>query len=171
MRDLYVVRPASASALDRLAELLLELQDHLEQANPGLWRMKPEARKGLRAQIANRLNAVGSTAVVAEHRDEGVVGVAFGRVVANHRYDPAVAGNVDQVYVRPDHRRQGIATRLAAEVCRFFAQEGVTDLSLRYVIGNDEAAAFWQALGFAPRIITAGASLEEVQALLLSDEP
>ncbi len=113
----------------------------------------------------------GTTAVVAEHRDEGVVGVAFGRVVANHRYDPAVAGNVDQVYVRPDHRRQGIATRLVAEVCRFFVQEGVTDLSLRYVIGNDEAAGFWQALGFAPRIITAGASREAGQARLLSNEP
>lgn len=171
MRDLYVVRPAGASDLDRLTELLLELQDHLEEANPGLWRMKSEARKGLRAQIANRLNAAGSTAVVAEHRDEGVVGVAFGRVVANHRYDPAVAGNVDQVYVRPDHRRQGIATHLVAEVCRFFVQEGVTDLSLRYVIGNDEAAGFWQALGFAPRIITAGAALEAVQARLLSNEP
>jgi len=170
MRDPYVVRPARLSDLDRVTELILELQDHLEQANPGLWRMKPEAREGLRAQVANRLNAAGSMAVVAEHRDEGVVGVAFGRVVANHRYEPALSGNLDQVYVRPDHRRRGIASRLVAEVCRFFAREGVTDLSLRYVIGNDEAAGFWEALGFALRIITAGAPLQAVEARLLSSE-
>lgn len=170
MSDAYVVRPASVADLDRLEELLLALQDHIEQANLDLWRMKPEGREGLRAQVANRLNAPAGRALVAEHRDDGVVGVIFGRVVANHRYEPPLAGLVDQAYVRPDHRRRGIAGRLVAEVCRFFAEQGVSDVSLRYVIGNKEAAGFWQALGFAPRIITAGATLEAIQARLMAND-
>jgi len=169
MSDPYAIRPASLADLDRLEELLLALQDHIEQANPELWHMKPEGREALRAQIANRLGATAGTAIVAEHQDDGVVGVLFGRVDANHRYEPAVAGLVDQAYVRADHRRRGVASRLVAEGCRFFNEQGVADISLRYVIGNDEAAGFWQALGFLPRIVTAGAALETIQAHFTPD--
>lgn len=162
----YTVRPARPGDLDRLVELLLALQDHLEQANAGLWRMKDEARGSLRPQVANRLAAPGGSAVVAEHETEGVVGVMFGRVVANNRYDPPLTGVVDQVFVRDDHRRRGVATQMMAALCRFFADQGVDDISLRYVAGNHEAAGLWQALGFAPRIITAGARLPDIQARL-----
>jgi predicted GNAT family acetyltransferase len=165
----YSIRPARPADLDRLEELLLALQEHIESANADLWRMNPEGRAALRAQIANRLPATGSIAVVAEHRDDGVVGVAFGRVVTNHRYEPPVSGQVDQAYVHPHHRRRGVATRLVAELCAFFAEQGARDISLRYVSGNDEAAAFWQALGFGPRIVTAGATLETVQGHLPPD--
>ena len=170
MNDPTIVRPAGMADLDRLEELLLALQDHIEQANPELWRMKPEGREALRAQVANRLGTAAGTALVAEHPEDGVVGVIFARVVANHRYEPHLAGLVDQAYVRADHRRRGLASRLVAEVCRFFAEQGVSDVSLRYVVGNDEAAAFWQAVGFVPRIITAGATLEAIQARLLPDQ-
>ncbi len=166
MSDPYVIRPARAADLDRLEEMLLALQDHVEGANADLWRMKPEGREGLRSQIANRLGAPASRAVVAEHRDDGVVGVVFGRVVTNNRYEPPLAGLVDQVYVRPGHRRQGVAGGLVAEICRFFAEQGVGDVSLRYAVGNDEAAGFWQALGFVPRIVIAGAALEAIQSRL-----
>jgi GNAT superfamily N-acetyltransferase len=169
MSDPYVIREARAADLDRLEELFLALQEHIEGANAELWRMNPEGRGALRAQVANRLAAAAGTAIVADHQDDGVVGVAFGRVVTNHRYEPSVAGLVDQAYVRPHHRRRGVATRLVAHLCAFFAGQGARDISLRYVTGNDEAAAFWQALGFAPRIITAGATLETVQAHLPPD--
>jgi GNAT superfamily N-acetyltransferase len=65
--------------------------------------------------------------------------------------------------VHASHRRRGVASRLVAAICRFFTDQGAADISLRYVIGNDEAAGFWQALGFVPRIVTAGAALETVQ--------
>lgn len=170
MNDPYVVRPARLADLDRLEELLLALQDHIEDANPELWRLKPEGREALRAQIANRLGAAGSMAVVAEHREDGVVGVVFGRVVANHRYEPPLAGLVDQAIVHAGHRRQGVASRLVAEVCHFFAEQGVADISLRYAVGNDEAIGFWHALGFVPRIVTAGTALETIRARLAAGQ-
>ena len=166
----YAIRPAQEADLDRLEELLLALQDHVEGANVGLWRMVPEGRQALRAQIAHRLGAAGSAAVVAEHRDDGVVGVAFGRVVINHRYEPPLTGFVDQVYVSAGHRRRGLASHLIAEILRFFAAEGAPDVSLRYAVGNGEAAAFWQSLGFAPRIVIAGAALEAIRVRLLAGQ-
>ena len=153
----YSLRPAREADLDSLIELLLALQDQIEASNPDLWRMKPEARHNLKGQIGARLNAASSCALVAEHDEDGVVGVIFGRIVVNNRYTPSRAGQIDQAFVRPDHRRAGVGSRLVALLCRFFASEGVEDITLRYVVGNEEADAFWSALGFSPRIITAGA--------------
>lgn len=159
----YTIRPARPADLERLVELMLALQNHLEAANPDLWRMKPDARRDLKGQLAGRLTAANGCTLVAEHEEDGVVGAIFGRVVANKRYVPERAGLVDQVFVRPDHRRAGVGSWLVAEICRFFAAQDVDDLSLRYVAGNKEAAAFWSALGFAPRIVTAGAARQDVE--------
>jgi GNAT superfamily N-acetyltransferase len=149
-----------------VTELLLALQDHIEASNPDLWRMNPESRCNLKGQIAARLRAESSCALVAEHDGDGVVGVVFGRIISNKRYTPSQAGQIDQAFVRIDHRRGGVGSCLVAELCRFFAAEGVTDISLRYVVGNEEASRFWEELGFAPRIVTVGAERRTVEALL-----
>jgi GNAT superfamily N-acetyltransferase len=162
----YTIRLADASDLDRLAGLLQALQDHLEASNPHLWRLKPEARRNLKGQIAGRLAGKDCCALVAEHLEEGVVGVIFGRIIVNNRYTPSRAGQVDQAFVRADHRRAGVGRQLVARLCHFFAAEGVEDISLRYVAGNTEADAFWSALGFSPRIITSGATREAIEARL-----
>jgi GNAT superfamily N-acetyltransferase len=164
----YTLRLARKNDLDSLEALLLALQDHLEAANPNLWRMKAKARRGLRAQIANRLQAADSLTLVAEHVQDGVVGIINGRLIRNTRYQPSQAGTIDQAFVRADHRRCGVGAALVGAICRFFASQGVSDLSLRYVVGNEEAAAFWTALGFEPRIITAGASRGFVEKRLVS---
>jgi GNAT superfamily N-acetyltransferase len=166
MSALYVIRRATVADLDRLVELLLMLQDRLEASNPDLWQMKQEARSQLKSQLSARLSAPNSCALVAEHGGDGIIGVILGRVTVNKRYIPTRAGLVDQAFVRADHRRAGVGSQLMAELCRFFAAAGVDDLSLRYVVGNEEAASFWAALGFAPRILTAGAGRKAVEARL-----
>jgi len=162
----YTVRPAQRGDLDRLTVLNLALQDHLEASNPNLWRMSDQARAQLMGQLASRLTAPDSCVLVAEHIDDGVIGVIYGRVVTNRAYIPSRTGIVDQAFVQPKHRRRGVGARLVAELCRFFAGHGVDDLSLRYVAGNEQAAAFWTALGFSPRIVTVGASWRVVEACL-----
>ena len=165
--DAYTVRPAQASDLDRLLVLMQSLQDHIEAANQDLWRMTDQARTRLRGQLHSRLAASNALALVAVHSEAGVVGAIFGRVVTNNRYTPARAGVVDQLVVEEGHRRAGVGTRLMAGLCRFFSQQGVEDLSLRYVVGNEEAAQFWEALGFAARIVTVGARRQDVEESLL----
>ena len=167
----YTIRPAQTVDLDRLVELLLVLQDHMEASTPDLWRMTPESRHNLKGQIVGRLGADGSCALVAEHDHDGVVGVIFGRITVNSRYSPPRAGQVDQAFVRTDHRRAGVGSRLVAVLCRFFAAEEVEDISLRYVVGNEEAAGFWSTLGFSPRIVTAGAARQAIEARLAQIPP
>ena len=162
----YTIRPARREDLDRLEEFFSALQDHLEAANPDVWQKSQEARKALRAQIANRLQAKDNLTLVADHEGDGVVGVISGRVVTNTHYVPSRAGSVDQAFVRQDHRRGGVGTALMAALCSFFSAQGVDHLSLRYVVGNDEAASFWTTQGFEPRIVTAGAPRKRVEARL-----
>jgi ribosomal protein S18 acetylase RimI-like enzyme len=172
----YAVRPPVTADLDALLELHWMLQDHLEGANPQLWTVTAEARRNLRGQLAARLRAAESCCVVAIPArvlpasplpsSEQVVGMAFGRLVLNKSYTPARTGSIDQLFVHPEHRRRGLGSCLVGELCRFFAALAVDDISLRYVHGNQEAAAFWQAIGFAPRIVTVGANLAVVMARL-----
>ena len=162
----YAVRPAEPRDLDRLVALMLALQDHVEEANPGLWQMSAQARTQLKSQLQSRLTALNACALVAEHKDAGVVGAIFGRVTTNSRYVPSQAGVIDQAFVDEEHRRAGVGSRLVAELCQYFASQGVKDLSLRYVVGNDEAANFWDSLEFEPRILTVGASRTRVEAKL-----
>ena len=166
----YSLRPAQAADLDSLVELLLALQERIEASNPDLWRMVPEARHNLKGQIGGRLKATQSCALVAEHDQDGVVGAISGRIVINNRYTPSRAGQIDQAFVRADHRRAGVGSRLVALLCRFFASEGVEDITLRYVVGNEEADGFWSALGFTPRIITAGARRDALEHPLRGSE-
>ena len=167
----YTIRPAQRSDLDRLTALNLALQDHLEASNPNLWQMSDQARAQLKGQLVARLAAPDSCVLVAEHTEDGVVGVIYGRIATNKGYTPSRTGMVDQAFVQPQHRRQGVGARLVAELCRFFAGQGIEDLSLRYVTGNEEAAGFWTALGFAPRIVVAGASRQVVQVRLAQAHP
>ena len=162
----YTIRPAQVADLTRMEELLLDLQEHLETSNPDVWRKTPAARKQLRSQLASRLRAPDVCALVAEHADDGVVGVGFGRIVTNKRYEPARSGSIDQVFVDERYRRAGLGSRLVEELCHFFGKREITDLSLRYVVGNELAACFWEGLGFAPRITIAGAPRQTVEKRL-----
>jgi ribosomal protein S18 acetylase RimI-like enzyme len=168
MKREYTIRPARPADLDRLVDLMQALQEHLEAANPDLWR-KDDAQANLKGQLSARLTATNGCVLVAEHEEDGVVGAIFGRIVKNKRYIPSRAGMIDQAYVQEAHRRAGIASQLVVELCRFFAEQGVDDLSLRYVVGNEEAAAFWTNLGFAPRILTTGTTRTEVETRLAQD--
>jgi GNAT superfamily N-acetyltransferase len=163
MHGAYTVRRAERRDLDRLTELMLALQDHLEASDPSLWRMTPDARRQFRTQVASRLHAADSIALVAEHTEAGVVGAIFGRVTAHTRYLPSKAGSIDQLYVDASHRRAGLGTGLVEGLCAFFARAQVDDLTLRYAVGNREAAAFWAHLGFEPRILVVGAARRAVE--------
>jgi GNAT superfamily N-acetyltransferase len=167
----YTIRPAQRVDLDRLAALQLALQDHLEASNPNLWRMSDQTRAQIKGQLAARLAAPDGCVLAAEHIEDGVVGVIYGHAVTNKGYTPSRTGMVDQAFVEPQHRRRGVGARLVAELCRFLAGQGIEDLSLRYVTGNEEAAGFWAALGFTPRIVTAGASRQVVEGRLAQAHP
>ena len=55
---------------------------------------------------------------------------------------------LEYLYVKPAHRRSGVARRLVDAVAREVRPRGATHLVLEVVATNDAARATWEALGF-----------------------
>ena len=78
--------------------------------------------------------------IVAEGEDGSVLGYAGLHVILDEGY-------IDNVAVRPDCRRQGIADRLLNVFCRF-GEEKLAFLTLEVRPSNEAAVALYQKHGF-----------------------
>ncbi|MBL9117640.1 MAG: GNAT family N-acetyltransferase [Verrucomicrobiaceae bacterium] len=58
------------------------------------------------------------------------------------------------VAVHPEHRKQGIGSRLVVHAERAFTGRGCMKINLQIVAGNEAVAAFYESLGYAvePRV-------------------
>ncbi len=160
----YVIRAASAADCERLATLRLRLQDLLEQENPSLWRMTPPRRAGLPDFYAESIADAGVQVLVAEVAGSGarcIVGTAMGRIEAGR--DVARFGSIEDVWVEPEYRGQGLGRALVQQLADFFHASGVEKLSVGFVHGGT-AAALWQRLGFQPAVVVANSDVASVRA-------
>lgn len=57
-------------------------------------------------------------------------------------------GHIDDVYVRPAHRRQGVATALLRQLAAAFRERGVEHVALDVDIANEAARTLYDRLGF-----------------------
>lgn len=78
------------------------------------------------------------------------------------------SGFIDDLWVEPDCRNQGIMGCILAELVDFAESHDIDELILEYAITNEEAAAVWKRLGFYPTGVRAAASTKAVRQKLLS---
>ena len=159
----WSIRAARESDIDRLMELLLTLQEHHESRNSQLWRLTANGRERLKEQLVQFLADEDSRVFVAVNDSGAIAGMAIGQIRRNDSYMPAVSASVRRLFVVEEWRNLGIGTELVKCLCQFFASLHVEDISIQYIAGNDEAARFWEKLGFQPRILTAGISLYDLK--------
>jgi ribosomal protein S18 acetylase RimI-like enzyme len=62
--------------------------------------------------------------------------------------DPAPFAWIHDIYVKPEHRRHGVASILMAEAERFARGEGAQSVRLGVLDGNDPARRFYERHGF-----------------------
>lgn len=159
------IRKAKASDRNKLLRMRLRMQEHMEAANTGIWRITEEGRRQIWPEVEETLNDEEDRVLVAE--EEGIImGFAHGRVVSRETYTPRTVGHIDMIYVEPAQRRQGIGSGLVRELCGYFRERGVDEVNLRYVLGNEEAEEFWRFLGLTPVIQTANTLLEALEEKL-----
>lgn len=99
--------------------------------------------------------------IIAEEKHKPV-GYISGRAITRRDEEPPTIGVISTMWVEPSHRNKGTGTRLVRDMLKRFSDTGVEDITLRYVIGNKEAEAFWSGLGFEPRITVANAEPSRV---------
>jgi ribosomal protein S18 acetylase RimI-like enzyme len=159
----WIIRVARESDIDQLMKLRLALQEHMERQNPRIWRLSVDGREQLRDQLARLLSDEDVRIFVAVDSSEMIIGMVVGRIATSDRYVPAIAGSIELLFVSGPWRRCGIGSDLVRRLCQLFASRSVEHISVRYVVGNDEATRFWTKLGFQPIIVTGAMKLRDLE--------
>jgi GNAT superfamily N-acetyltransferase len=147
--------------MERIVGLRLLSQEHAERSNPRIWRMTDEGKKLLKQKVENDL-ADSNIHVLLAEADGEIIGYVQGEVTHRSDYVPRTVGHVSLMYVVKQFRRKGVGRRLVKELCRFFNSNNVEDLTVRYIVGNEEAEGFWRKLGFEPIIATSSTYPKEL---------
>ena len=163
----WKIRRAVSMDVDSLVTMRLRLQDHLERTNPLLLRMSTRGRVALPDIYRQRMadNSV-YVAVAETHATGELVGMVVGRSSVLEGFDPSHVGRIDDVWVEPGIRRQGICRELLGHLLGFFEENDVKIVDLNYTMGNAEAENAWPNLGFQPLLIVASAKLQDLKSLL-----
>jgi GNAT superfamily N-acetyltransferase len=156
-----LLRPAGRGDLPACLEMFHQL-NRLQAP----WRVFPP-RDGLAEEMEGKYDATladpDAVLLVAVDRGE-VVGMAAGHIHRPSSFSAELAVELSSVYVRPSHRRQGVARALTAEVARFARSRGVARITLKTFAQNEEAVEAWARMGFEPRMLQFTAPVEHLEA-------
>lgn len=160
----WTIRVAKETDIDNLIEMRLELQKHIEERNPNIWRMSSECHEHLKEQMIQNLRDRDVCILVAVNINDDIIGMAVGTIGFNRFRIPSTIAGIENVFVVKELRRKGIGTSLVRKLCQFFASRDVKEISVKYVVGNEDAMCFWKKNGLQPRIITSGINLHDLKS-------
>jgi GNAT superfamily N-acetyltransferase len=144
------VRQATPEDVPALVALFQEL-DRMQSD----WRVFTP-RPGFYDEVGLKYREAMSTenAVVLVAEDEGeIVGMAYGEVRIPSRFSDERALELSGVVVRTGYRGRGVGRALVQEAARFAGEVGVAWVELKTFAPNQGAMAFWEGLGFTPRVV------------------
>jgi GNAT superfamily N-acetyltransferase len=97
--------------------------------------------------------AAGGTLIALLAQDDGEpFGFAILRLESPW-YRPSLRlGSFEEVYVRAEHRRRGLARRMVASGEEWFRRHGAHTWTASVLEENPEALDFWQSVGFEARV-------------------
>jgi RimJ/RimL family protein N-acetyltransferase len=144
------VRQATPEDVPALVALFQEL-DRMQSD----WRVFTP-RPGFYDEVGLKYREAMSTenAVVLVAEDEGeIVGMSYGEVRIPSRFSDERALELSGVVVRTGYRGRGGGRALVQEAARFAGELGVEWIELKTFAPNQGAMAFWEGLGFTPRVV------------------
>jgi GNAT superfamily N-acetyltransferase len=144
------VRQATPEDVPALVALFQEL-DRMQSD----WRVFTP-RPGFYDEVGLKYREAMSTenAVVLVAEDEGeIVGMSYGEVRIPSRFSDERALELSGVVVRTGYRGRGVGRALVQEAARFAGELGVEWIELKTFAPNQGAMAFWEGLGFTPRVV------------------
>lgn len=167
MNDRYLIRPALEKEVDALARMRMALQVHMMKSNPNLFDLSKKRISALADNYLMELTKDTSRVlVVHDTKTNRIIGMGMGRIFAHDEYIPNKSGRIDDIWIDPEHRRNGLCTAMIREFVNFFETFAVDTIGLNWVAGNAEAEAAWASLGFKPDILNSSTRLRELKAKL-----
>lgn len=114
------------------------------------------------------LNTDEALVLVAEDGGD-IVGMAYGEIQVPSRFSDERALDLSGVVVRAGYRGKGVGRALVAGAADFAAESGIGHVTLNTFSQNANAMAFWQAMGFSPRVVQLTAPAQELRARLAQE--
>jgi ribosomal protein S18 acetylase RimI-like enzyme len=142
---------ADAAALGRLGALLVV--DHHDFDPKRFIAPLPNLAERYGQFLASQMDRSDKVVLVAE-RDGSVVGYAYAGIEGNdYMVLRGPAGEIYDLVVDPDHRRQGVGSNLLEAVLEALAKLGAPRAVLFTAAGNDSARTLFEQSGFRPTMI------------------
>jgi GNAT superfamily N-acetyltransferase len=148
------VRQAQAADQETVGDLWMTLLDSQSEMD-GRVGVAEDARERWENDFPMWLDDETARLYVAENDDGTIVGLASAR-----RWGPAPIYEdtsevyLDELYVRPDSRRQGYGTQLVRAVRHWSDQVGARRVRMRVLTSNADGRAFWASQDAIPLSMT-----------------
>ena len=140
-------RPWNRNDIPLLARMARELYGYIESIDP-VWRTSPGAEDHLRVHLLDLFSTRHAMTYVACHSQE-IIGFITGSVTSRPPVIlPHRDGLIDNAYVNPGWRKQGVGTHLCRMLLAWFAAQGVEEVRIHYQVSNRGALRFWERFGF-----------------------
>jgi ribosomal protein S18 acetylase RimI-like enzyme len=163
----YQIRPATREDIGELMRMQMALQRSMTRVGTNMLRLRQGSTGRLCEYYQTQIDDAMSQVFVAQpHASKDVVGMGSGRIWLHADYVPKRSGELIDLWVDPEHRRQGLAGRLVARLLKFFRANGIEFLAVNYVQGNPLAEILWKRFGFRPVLMTATAERRAIETAL-----
>jgi len=146
----YAIRRAEARDLPDLKRMRIALQDLLAGRDPRVWRLSRELTDTLEQFYAKIMDKDENRVFVAAGPEGKLIGMLVVRILDNPNMDPRPFGRIDDAWVDPDWREQGVMRSLTHAAARFLADRYVPMVMLDWANNNPPSGTCWQKLGFEP---------------------
>lgn len=143
------IRFASQADRSRLLDLWLDLVQYHRRLDPDFPAL-PRLRELLGEELERGLASDTSRVFVADEGDKPVA-FLFAESRPDGESDAEGRGRIEELYVDPAWRGQGLGRALVDAASTWFRLQGARRVSVRVEHGNTAGQVFWQELGFAER--------------------
>jgi len=159
------IRQAEVPDIPLLIEMRKNLQQHMHANNKHLWGISDSFIQNLEAYYISKIRKPSAKLLLAHEKGkpEKIFAMALGKIITSEDRDPPRTGRIDDVWVDPEHRREGICEIMVKEIVEYFRRNKVYDLVLEYAIYNREAEETWRKMGFHPSMIISTAKIDEIK--------
>ncbi|MHC4399896.1 MAG: GNAT family N-acetyltransferase [Planctomycetota bacterium] len=144
------IREANRQDLDAVVALWAQLMAFHHELDRSRWILSEDGRREYRNWMLETLAEPDRVLFVADER-KAIVGFTHGLLKPGPpMFAPKRVGSVSDLMVGPDHRGEGVGSRLIRAIVEWFRTHGADEVAVNVAARNPHAKRFWQAMGFEP---------------------